>query len=229
MAFCNLDKAFYPIENHYGFPQVKRYFGNTEVKRWVAFNLTRSCKMNLYRKDLGIHFFIDDYQFETLWENPNKYIDNFKKVGLLVAPDFSLYSDFPYAIQMYNKYRNHWLTRFYQDRGIDVIPSLLWSDEESLNWAFDGYEKGGIYCLPRIGVTQDEESDSNFKQGLYETVRKLDPFKILVFQKNSHELGFDVGCDVEIVDTGFNHTLDTRAEIRENGIDNIYNSDEDKE
>lgn len=225
MAFCNLDKAFYDIENTYGFPTVEKYDGDTQVKRWISFNLTRKYKMSVYRQDLGIHFFIDDYQFECLWEQPNKYIENFRKVGLLVAPDFSLYSDFPVAIQMYNKYRNHWLTKFYQDRGIKVIPSLLWSDEESLNWALDGYEEGGIYCLPRIGVADVDEFNENFKMGVLETVRKLKPKKLMVFQKNSKPLDFDAGCEIEIVDTGFNHTLDTRAEIRENGIDNIYTED----
>lgn len=222
MAFCNLDKAFYTLDNNYGFPTVERFTGDIDVKHWVAFNLTRRYKMNLYRKEVGIHFFIDDYQFECLWEQPNKYIENFKKVGCLIMPDYSLFIDFPNAINIYNKYRNHWLARFYQDRGIKVLPSLLWSDEESLNWAFDGYEEGGIYCLPRIGVTQVEEWDKNFKCGIFEAVRKLKPQKLVVFQKNPNELGFDVGCEVEIIDTGFNHTLDTEKEIRENGIDNIY-------
>lgn len=226
MAYCNLDKAFYDLDNNYGFPTVERFTDEIDVKHWIAFNLTKHYKMNVYRKEVGIHFFIDDYQFECLWGNPNKYIDNFKKLGMLTMPDYSMFIDFPNAINIYNKYRNHWLAKFYQERGIKVLPTLLWSDEESLNWAFDGYEKGGIYCLPRIGVANVEEWNDNFRKGLFEAERVLEPKKLIIFQKNPNRLEIPLDCDYEVIDVGFNHTLDTRKNIRENGIDNISNENE---
>ena len=46
-----------------------------------------------------LHFFIDDIKFERLWNNPDRYIESFKKYQYILAPDFSLYTDHPKAVQ----------------------------------------------------------------------------------------------------------------------------------
>lgn len=218
MAFCNLDKAFYEGVGTYDFPVVESNFRNVDVKYWLAFDLTRKVKMNIYRQDVGIHFFLHDYQFECLWANPNKYIDNFQKCGAVLMTDFSMFTDFPKAIQIYNKYRNHWLARFYQDRGVNIIPTLLWSDEDSLSYSFEGYEEGGVFAVPEISIIGDEESRNYFLNGIHRAIDVVKPSKLLVFTKSDKKDVFDFGVPTEWISTGFKHKMDTYTEIKEKGF-----------
>lgn len=177
MAFCNLDKALFEGEGKYGIPPIDPYNGNINVEHWVGFNYAK--KDEYCRKDVGVHFCLDDYQFETLWEHPNKYIDKFRKCGAILSPDFSLYSDFPLAIQIYNHYRKHWLARFYQDRGITVIPTIAWSDRESFKWCFDGEPHNSIVAISTIGVLKDKAATNLFMKGFEEMKKILTPSKII--------------------------------------------------
>lgn len=60
-------------------------------KRLIGFNYAKTSK----DKESGIHFYLDDYQFERLWNNPGKYTDILKDYACILSPDFSLYMDMP--------------------------------------------------------------------------------------------------------------------------------------
>lgn len=53
----------------------------------IGFNYAKTCK----DKDCGIHFFVDDYQFERVWNYPEKYVDILAEYDCILTPDFSLY------------------------------------------------------------------------------------------------------------------------------------------
>ena len=53
----------------------------------------------------GVHFCIDDYQFERVWRNPQKYIDLLRKFDCVVCPDFSIYIDMPLPMKLWNLYK----------------------------------------------------------------------------------------------------------------------------
>lgn len=178
MAYCNLDKVIYEGAGKFDIPQIEPV-KEVKVKTWLGFNY---CKKEEYCSDgVGVHFCLDDYQFETLWNHPKKYIDNFRRCSAIVSPDFSLYSDFPLAIQIYNHYRKHWLAKFYQDRGVTVIPTIGWSDEKSYDWCFDGEPKHSVVAVGTSGCFNNDEATDFFMQGYDEMMRRLKPSKIIVF------------------------------------------------
>lgn len=52
-------------------------------------------------------------------------------------PDFSTYTDYPYAFQIWNLYRKCWLAAYWQQiYDLKVIPVLSWSDEKSYDFCF---------------------------------------------------------------------------------------------
>ena len=57
----------------------------------IGFNYAKSSD----KKNIGIHFYLDDYQFERLWNNPQEYIEILKQYKCILSPDFSLYLDMP--------------------------------------------------------------------------------------------------------------------------------------
>ena len=68
----------------------------------ISFNYAKSCKSPANK---AVHFFVDDYQFNRVWNCADDYIPMLRKFKYVCTPDFSLYTDHPRAIQIYNHYR----------------------------------------------------------------------------------------------------------------------------
>lgn len=64
------------------------------VDHLIGFNELLTCR---HPENAGVHFFLDDYQFERFWRQPQRYLDALAKCPLVLGPDFSLYTDFPRA------------------------------------------------------------------------------------------------------------------------------------
>ena len=62
------------------------------VDHLIGFNELLTCK---HPESAGVHFFLDDYQFERFWRQPQRYLAALAKCPLVIGPDFSLYTDFP--------------------------------------------------------------------------------------------------------------------------------------
>ena len=65
---------------------------------WMGFNYARGMKGT--QPETGVHFFVDDYQFRAVWENPVRYADVMSRFGAVLTPDFSTYVDMPQILQM---------------------------------------------------------------------------------------------------------------------------------
>ena len=69
-------------------------------------------------------FFTEDFRFETCWNDPPKFakwlVDS-DFAGVL-APDFSSWTDWPLAVRLHQLYKSRWVTRYWQEAGIPVIP-----------------------------------------------------------------------------------------------------------
>lgn len=75
-------------------------------------------------KHCGIHFFIDDYQFQRVWNQPDRYIAPLKRFQCVLTPDFSTYMDMPEAMRIYNVFRSRLIGAYWQSCGLKVIPTL---------------------------------------------------------------------------------------------------------
>lgn len=88
--------------------------------RLVGFNYIKSTGDH----DFGLHSFLDDHQFEKLWNKPLRYVELIKRYECMLTPDFSLYTDMPKPMLIWNIYRSRFLGAFYQSQGIKVIPTV---------------------------------------------------------------------------------------------------------
>ena len=68
----------------------------------IGFNYAKSSKQH----NVGIHFYLDDYQFERIWNKPEDYIEILKQYECIFSPDFSLYLDMPMPMKIWNIYRS---------------------------------------------------------------------------------------------------------------------------
>ena len=179
-GILNLNKATFKGVGKYDIPQIEPVYDYEigEIKEWIGFNYVLSDKEP---QGKAVHFFLDDYQFQRLWNNPEKYIEKLKRYEVVLSPDFSPYGDMPMATQIFNHYRKHWVGALLQEHGIKVIPTIRASrDERSLEWYLDGEPKGGIVCISSMW-TSDKESKEYFIKEFEMMVETLKPQKIYVY------------------------------------------------
>lgn len=114
--------------------------------------------LNTSDRSKGVHFFLDDYQFERIWNDPETYIEKLLEFPCVLTPDFSLYTDMPNAMKIWNVYRSRLIGQMMQDYGIQVIPTLQWAGDDTLDWVFDGIEQGGTVAVSTVGVMKSAEA-----------------------------------------------------------------------
>ena len=94
----NLDLGQFELAGEYGIPQLQPVHLDERIQ-WIRFNhalkeQTREC--------LGVHFFIDDYLFLRVWNDPARYALFLRSFKAVMTPDFSLFADYSRAVQIYN-------------------------------------------------------------------------------------------------------------------------------
>lgn len=172
----NLQKAIFEGVGRYDIPQLQPE--QRIADNWISFNYAKGCDDP---EEHGVHFFVDDYQFLRLWTNPDTYINMLSGFQVVCTPDFSTYTDFPKAVQIFNHYRKHWLGAYWQSCGITVIPTISWSDEDSYEWCFDGEPVGGVVAVSSVGTQNDSECRRLFNAGFDEMVQRLQPSQIVMY------------------------------------------------
>ena len=157
----------------------------------IGFNYAKTSK----EKNVGIHFYLDDYQFERLWNKPEDYIEILQQYECTLSPHFSLYMDMPMPMKIWNIYRSRLIGQYYQSQGIKVIPTLSWAEEETFQFCFEGIPQGSIVSISTIGVKRNEEALKIWEQGVDELIKRIKPSTILIY---GGKLDYDYG-DIEVI------------------------------
>ena len=171
----NLDKAIFPGIGEYDIPRILPMEVEQPVEM-IGFNFAAKYK---HPERVGIHFFLKDYQFSRLWTSPDMYIDMLRRFRFVCTPDFSMYTDFPLALQINSHYRKHWLGAYWQSKGITVIPTICWSDERSFKWCFDGEPEKSTVAISSVGTQLNERSKRLFLLGYQQMMSRLQPKMVL--------------------------------------------------
>lgn len=143
----------------------------------IGFNYAKTSE----NKKTGIHFYLDDYQFERIWNNPNDYIDVLSEYECILSPDFSLYLDMPMPMKIWNIYRSRQIGQYYQSMGIKVIPTISWGEKETFEFAFKGIPKHSVVSISTIGVKRDADAMQIWKDGMDAMIKEIEPSTILVY------------------------------------------------
>jgi hypothetical protein len=162
--------ALFPAANLYGIPMLRPTIA-PEVHELVPFTSIGS------RPRHACHFFLDDYRFERVWNRPSVYVQRLSQFPVVLTPDFSLYLDWPYSVNLWNVYRSRWLGRYWQEHGITVIPTVGWAGESSFSYCFQGIPIGSTVALSPPDVRSSDVL-YKFLAGYREMLRQIRPVAV---------------------------------------------------
>ena len=155
--------------------------------RYIGFNYAMSSK----DYDAGIHFYLDDYQYERFWVQPDKYIRICSEYDSVMTPTYSLYTDMAKPLMIWNVFRSRLLGQMMQDNGLKVIPIVYWGWEDTFDWCFDGLPVGGTLSTYTVGI-KDKERFKLWKLGMDELIKRKKP-KTLLLYGNGNVPDYDFG------------------------------------
>lgn len=179
-VFENQEIMQFESNNKYGFPEIEGT--QTSGDKMLRFMDWMGCEDP---ENYVAHFYYDDYRFMSAWREPNKYVDRLKKFKAVVSPDFSLYTDFPKALQILSCYRRQWCGAYWQSLGIDIIPDVVWGDKETFEFCFDGIPKNSTVAVSTVGVKRNPDwngkNSTLFIDGYNEMIKRLNPKTVILY------------------------------------------------
>jgi hypothetical protein len=157
----NIITANYDSNNSLGYPNI--YSDDLEIIELLPYDKinTKSPKPDDYSKT--VHFFLNDYKFEALWNNPKQYINLLQKYNGILMPDFSNYSDYPLSLNIFQMYRRFWLTRFFQENLIKVIPVPRINDLKNYENDLKPIPKNSMIALSSVRMLSKAQQDAKLE------------------------------------------------------------------
>lgn len=161
----------------WGIPLVKKQELTTQNIMLVACSDTRA-NDNEVNKKKGVHFFVDDYRFSGIYDNPERTLERYSQYAFLLTPDFSTYSDMDLWRQLESVAKNRWVGAYWQSKGRIVIPTVSWSTPRSFEFCFDGVEQHATVAVSTLGC---KKAKIDFMRGYEVMLEKLRPEAIICF------------------------------------------------
>jgi len=156
----DLKDVLYESNNEFEIPNLllDKQAGKLELP-FAGFGLVR--RQSLVKT---IHFYIDDYRFDSIWKNPAKILT--ENISAIVEPNTSLFDTTPIAYGLQQIYKKRWIARYWQECGIKIYADLNVSSKfyeynrmgipEGYNsFATRGYADRLQYLKAELNIAQD--------------------------------------------------------------------------
>lgn len=170
-------RLIFPTSNQWGIPDLPA--SSYEPARLVAYNDRYACEHA--PAGSAVHFFLDDYRFETCWTKPLRPLTRIARVGAALTPDFSVWTDMPPVMQMWQVYRSRWYGAWLTHHAIDVVPTVTWAGPSSYGFAFAGLTPGGVVAVSSVGTRRGRQARNLFAAGYEAMTGAVQPSRVLAY------------------------------------------------
>lgn len=178
----------YAGSGRWNIPQVKKQEIDIDNISLIACSDTKSHD-KAENKQNGVHFFVDDYRFNGIYNAPERSLQRYSQYAFLLTPDFSTYSDMDMWRQLESVAKNRWCGAYWQSKGLTVIPTISWSTPSSYEFCFDGVEQGAIVAIGMIGCKGNK---LEFMRGYNAMLNKLEPATVICFGTPLEEMSGNI-------------------------------------
>lgn len=143
-------------------------------------------------KNLNVNFYIDDEKFIRIYNAPDRYIDHLKCFHSICGLDFSIDTQMPLVMQMWNKYVNMALDWYLTLQGINVIPNINIMPFDGKEWLLEGIPKRSTVCCCTNGRVRSKAAREEFCEGFNQMCELLDPTRVVLVGSVPEGLNKDV-------------------------------------
>ena len=166
----------FEVDGKWGFPIIRKQSIDLEKIELISCaDVSRKDTKNLHK---GVHFFVDDFRFETVYNHPEKALERYGRYRFLLVPDYSLYAEMNPWRQIESVGKARWVGAKWQKAGKIVIPTISWGLTRTYEFCFDAIEKN---CIVAIGMIGCKSSKIAFLRGYYEMMSRIDPKAVICF------------------------------------------------
>lgn len=164
----------FETEGRWGFPIIKKQqLDVNDIELISCSDVSKKDDRNLHK---GVHFFVDDFRFETIYDHPEKALERYGKYRFLLTPDYSLYAEMDPWRQIESVGKARWVGAKWQANGKIVILTVSWGLARSFEFCFDGIQKNSIVAVGMIGCKRNK---ADFLKGYYQMLTKIEPEAII--------------------------------------------------
>lgn len=176
----------------YGFPLIRASDVKLDDVGLIACTNTIADDCEYF--DFGVHFFVDDCEFDDLYDNPEKTLAIYSQYRFCCTPDYSVYAEMPIWRQIESVAKNRWCGAFWQTRGIKVVPTVSWDRYSSYDFCFDGIEQGAVVAVATYACRSER---TVFMRGYDEMLERLSPRTVICYGRPFPMMRGDV-VEVEV-------------------------------
>lgn len=160
----------------YGIPFIKKQ--QIDIDKIELLNYTKTKANDNENKNKTIHFFTYDWLFDKVYEKPELAFEKLDQYYALLTPEFSTYKDMPLARQIDSVFKNRWCGAYWQKQGMTVIPTVSWGSIPSMEFCFDGIEKGSVVA---VSTYTREDNKIGFMLGYNKMLEIIEPSAVICY------------------------------------------------
>ena len=160
----------------YGFPYIKKQ--PLDLREVDLISCSDTSTHDTQNLDKGVHFFTDDYRFESLYNHPERSLEKYSRYRFILTPDYSLYSEMKPWRQIESVGKSRWVGAYWQSKGLTVIPTISWAQPSSFKYCFDAIEHNSLVAVGMIGC---KHSRTAFMRGYDTMLAEIEPQAVICF------------------------------------------------
>lgn len=166
----------FEVEGRWGIPIIKKQ--QLDLENIELISCSDASKKDTKNLHKGVHFFVDDFRFETIYNHPEKSLERFGRYRFLLTPDYSLYAEMNPWRQIESVGKARWVGAKWQAEGKTVVPTVGWGLARSFEFCFDGIQKNSIVAVGMIGCKRNK---IDFLKGYNQMLSKIEPEAVICF------------------------------------------------
>ena len=187
------EAAMFSSSNEWGIPDLREDMLSDQIpdRVWNA-RSTEDASKTIYAHASGgmtkenckggvLCFYVEDYKFDSLWNDAVRMLAKLIQFewGSVVEPDFSITGTLPKILRLHAIYRTRWISRYWQEAGVKVIPTIKFGLESDGDIFYSGIPKGAhvVSCQSRTSAG----GKKYFVEGLTRALIALKPKNVLVY------------------------------------------------
>lgn len=165
-------------QGKFGIPTVKKQHVRLDPINLIA--CTNTVLDDMEHFDCGVHFFVDDCEFGSPYENPEKTYPLYSQYAFCCTPDYSVYGEMALWRQLESVAHSRWVGAWWQSKGMNVIPTISWDKYSSFEFCFEGVEEGSIVAVATYACHQNRAA---YMRGYDAMLERINPSTIICYGK----------------------------------------------